>query len=236
MRLAIMQPYFLPYIGYFQLMAAVDRFVVLDDVNYINRGWINRNRLPTSNGTRWLTLPLVAASQNRLIRDLDILPDDGWKRIMECTVAATYAKAPEAAAVLPLFLRWLAAASGNLSAFLSWCLAEAAGYLGVAPDIVYTSSIYPRSGLKGSDRILDICLRERANVYVNAPGGRELYQPSMFAEAGIDLLFLEPKINAQDLLRYSGTEGPVLSILDLMMQNSTDLLHESVNAFQLVRY
>ena len=93
MRLAIMQPYFLPYIGYFQLMAAVDRFVILDDVNYIKGGWINRNRLPARNGTMWLTLPLVGASPNRIIREIEILPDNGWKRAMERTVALTYAEA-----------------------------------------------------------------------------------------------------------------------------------------------
>ena len=74
-----MQPYFLPYIGYWQLLRAVDTFVVLDDVNYINRGWINRNRIAVSGEPCWMTLPLIKASQNKLISEIDLLPDDGWK-------------------------------------------------------------------------------------------------------------------------------------------------------------
>ncbi len=204
-----MQPYFLPYIGYFQLMAAVDRFVILDDVNYIKGGWINRNRLPARNGTMWLTLPLVGASPNRIIREIEILPDNGWKRAMERTVALTYAEATEAALVLPLFRQWLASASGNLSAFLSGCLVDVAKYLRMAPEIVYTSSIHPKDGLKGPERVLDICLREGASVYVNLPGGRELYDPSVFSCAGVELHFLQPQVQALALM-HSGTEGPVL--------------------------
>ena len=79
MRIAVMQPYFLPYIGYWQLIRAVDTFVILDDVNYINRGWINRNRISIRGEPCWMTLPLVGASQNKLISEINLLPDDGWK-------------------------------------------------------------------------------------------------------------------------------------------------------------
>ncbi|MFN9114197.1 MAG: WbqC family protein, partial [Bacteroidota bacterium] len=126
-----MQPYFLPYIGYFQLMAAADRFVFLDDVNYINRGWINRNRLRTPQGPAWFTLPLVGASQNRLICDLEIKPDDGWKRSLERTLSINYSKAPCYAEVFPQFVSTLAAASGNLAQFLTQNLQQLAAWLGL---------------------------------------------------------------------------------------------------------
>lgn len=227
-----MQPYFLPYIGYFQLMAAADRFVFLDDVNYINRGWINRNRLPTPQGPAWFTLPLVGASQNRLICELDIKPDDGWKRSLERTISMTYSKAPYYREVFPLFQGFLSAASGNLAQFLSRNLQEIAAWLGLTTQFVHSSSIYPKEELKGQHRILDICLREGVDIYVNPPGGRELYDDSVFSTAGVQLQFLKPELqNLQ--LTSCGEDGPVLSILDLMMNNSPQALQQAVSTFQV---
>lgn len=232
MRLAVMQPYFLPYIGYFQLMAAADRFVFLDDVNYINRGWINRNRLRTPQGPAWFTLPLIGASQNRLICELDIKPDDGWKRSLERTISTTYSKAPCYAEVFPLFQSFLAAATGNLAQFLSQNLQEVAAWLGLATQFVPSSSIYPKGDLKGQQRILDICLREGAGTYINPPGGRELYDAPIFTAAGVELQFLKPELkNLQ--LGSVGDDGPVLSILDLMMYNSQELLRQAASTFQV---
>ncbi len=232
LKIAVMQPYFLPYLGYFQLLAAVDRFVVLDDVNYINRGWINRNRISSPHGTQWLTIPLSKASQNRLIREIEILPDNGWKMNMSRSVTATYSRAPEAAAVLPLFLGWLTGASGNLSTFLYRSLTDVVRFVGLTTELIPTSAVYPRSGLKGSDRILDICRREGATTYVNLPGGRDLYDSDVFSRAGIQLQFLQPQLDFPSL-RYSGSEGPILSILDLMMLNSSKTLREAVTAFRM---
>ena len=82
MKVAIMQPYFAPYIGYFQLIAAVDVFVVLDDVNYIKGGWINRNKVLCHGKPTWLTVPLQGASPNKKIFELEIAPDNGWKKKM----------------------------------------------------------------------------------------------------------------------------------------------------------
>jgi len=232
LKIAIMQPYFLPYLGYFQLLAAVDRFIVLDDVNYINRGWINRNRIPSSIGTQWLTIPLLKASQNRLIREIDILPDNGWKMRMSRIVTTAYAQAPETADVLPLFLRWLTEASGNLSTFLYRSLTDVVRFVGLKTELVPTSAVYPKSGLKGTDRILDICLREGATTYVNLPGGRDLYDGTEFSKAGVELQFLQPQLELPNV-KYGGSEGPVLSILDLMMLNSRDTLRDAVAAFRM---
>lgn len=83
-----MQPYLLPYLGYYQLMASTDQFVILDDVGFINRGWINRNRIPIAGVSQYITLPLLKASQNREIREIDIAPDDGWKPWLARTLGA----------------------------------------------------------------------------------------------------------------------------------------------------
>ena len=233
MRIAIMQPYFLPYVGYFQLMASVDKFVILDDVNFINRGWVNRNRLPTAHGPAWLTLPLHNASQNRLISELDIFSDDGWKAGMRGTIATCYSKAAERQLMLPLVDHWLEIANGNLSTFLHTTLCDIAERCGILTEIVRTSSVYPKGELRGQHRILDICLREGADVYVNPPGGKALYDGELFASKGVDLRFLQPAIKNLNL-RYSGLDGPVLSVLDLLMQNSYEAMHQAVHTFDLV--
>jgi len=233
MRLAIMQPYFLPYIGYFQLMAAVNKFIILDDVSFINRGWINRNRIPVNEQPHWLTVPLVKASQNRLINEIDIVDDDGWKAKMLRTVEASYIAAPFAETILNLFSQVLADAEGRLSTFLFRTLTQVAAYIGTDVCIEETSAIYPKKDRKGQHRILDVCIREGATSYVNPPGGRELYDTELFASAGIELLFLNPNLDALSL-RYSGQDGPVFSILDLMMLNSCSALKEAVGMCRLV--
>lgn len=231
-KLAIMQPYFFPYLGYWQLLASVDKFILLDDVNYINRGWINRNRIALNGSPSWLTLPLQGASQNRLICDIDIVADDGWKERMRRTLATAYAKAPQASMAQTLFETWLAQADGNLSAALHRSIMQIVDALGIQTTIVPSSRIYPKGELKGADRILDICLREEACVYVNPPGGKELYDAAMFRAAGVELQFLQPDLH-RDELRSGASDGSVLSILDSMMHNSAEELAGAVNRFEL---
>jgi hypothetical protein len=232
LRLAIMQPYLFPYLGYWQLLSAVDRFVVLDDVNYINRGWINRNRVAVNGSPVWLTVPLQGASQNRLICDIDIVADNGWKGKMMRMMTTAYARAPQAEPALQLFGDWLAGAGGNLSAALVDSLRRVAAALEIDVDIVATSRHHARNGLTGQDRILDICRRESATTYVNLPGGRALYDPAAFRDADIELTFLEPDLHI-DHLRSGGGDGAVLSILDSMMYNSRSALAAAVRQFGL---
>ena len=232
MKLAVMQPYLFPYLGYWQLLAAVDKFVILDDVNYINRGWINRNRVAVNGKPAWFTVPLVGASQNRLINEMEIVPDNGWKRKMERMMTEAYAQAPEAQDVLPLLHRWLAGASGSLSRFLYETIKEVATFLGIATTIVPSSSIYPKNDLKGQSRILDICRREGATTYVNPPGGSEIYDAELFRRAGIELIFLQPDLHTGQL-QSGADECVVLSIIDHMLCNPREMLVDAVASFGL---
>lgn len=232
MKLAIMQPYFLPYIGYFQLIAAVDKFILLDDVNYIQRGWINRNRIALLGAPAWLTIPLMKASQNRLICDIDILPDHGWKEKIWRTLEMVYARAPEREVGLNLMQDWLKTACGRLSEWLYVIISDLVQFFGLTTVIVPTSRIYPKQGLTGQARILDICRQENATHYINALGGRNLYDQARFRDAGIDLLFIEPKIQSTRLRTGLG-QYEVLSILDHIMLNPRESLIEAVKTFDL---
>ena len=147
-------------------------------------------------------------------------------------VSTAYAKAPESGPVLSLFEPWLNRADGNLSAALYLSITQISAALGITTTIIPSSSIYPKNDLKGQDRILDICQREKASVYVNPPGGRELYDAKAFRQAGIELTFLQPNLH-QNELRTGATDGSVLSILDSMMHNPAKELADAVTYFEL---
>lgn len=227
-----MQPYFLPYIGYFQLIAAVDKFILLDDVNYINRGWINRNRISIRGQPHWVTLPLVKASQNRLISEIELQSNTDWRRKLAQTVRANYAKAPFFAQAYPIIEKVFDFPTLNLSAFLYHSFGLVTAYLGITTLIMPTSAVYPRGDLKGQHRILDICQRVGATSYLNPPGGKELYDVELFSAGGVELHFLEPNLYEMNLI-YGGNEGPILSILDLMMLNDPNLIKQNLECYQL---
>lgn len=214
-----MQPYFLPYVGYWQLVSAVDKFVLLDDVNYINRGWIARNRIMGSGGKpQWMTLPVQGASQNKLICELDLVPDDGWRSRLSTTVRHSYGKAPFFEAAFPCFEETMAGATGNLSEFLAGSIVRMAKFMGLDTEIIPTSREFPKGNLRGAQRIIDICRRLGASAYINPPGGTDLYDADDFRDADIALYFLRPKL-AESSLRSSAEDGAVLSILDTLMYN-----------------
>ncbi|MEA5527950.1 WbqC family protein [Nodularia spumigena] len=232
MPIAVMQPYFLPYIGYFQLMATVDKFVLLDDVNYINRGWINRNRICINQQPHWFTVPLVKASQNRLISDLEIQSNSDWKSKLDKTIINNYRKTPFFADVYPIFEQIINFSNLSLSAFLYHSLKLIADYLSIKTTIIPTSSVYSKENLKGQDRIIDICVKETADSYFNLPGGKKLYDRDLFRNNNIDLYFIEPVLK-NIKLSYGANEGPVLSMLDLMMWNHANEIKQALTVYQL---
>jgi hypothetical protein len=231
MRVAIMQPYFLPYIGYWQLIAAADQFVVLDDVHFIKRGWINRNQIAVDNKPMWLTLPLDKASQNKLIHEITILDDDGWKKRMEKTIRYTYYKSPSFSAVAAVLTELLQQAEGNLSAYLSEMISIISSMLEISTVIVPTSRIFPKRGLSGQERVLDICKQLGATQYINPPGGKALYDPGRFLAEGIRLNFLEAPTKTN--LRAGLDNGKPLSILDTLMYNSPNDIRRVVAEFKI---
>lgn len=220
MRLAVMQPYLFPYLGYFQLMAAVDRFVVLDDVNYINRGWINRNRILLNGKPHTFTIPLDGASQNRLIRDIEISGEyDSWAIRFRKTLQHGYSGAANFAKAMVAIESILAFPGRNLSAYLTNSLRLICDYMGIRTEIIQTSSIYAKKGLAGADRIMDICKKNGADTYVNPQGGRELYAEAAFASRGVKLEFLEPEL--AEYPQKTKKFIPGLSVIDYMMNTSS---------------
>jgi hypothetical protein len=230
MKIAIMQPYFFPYLGYFQLINAVDRFYLYDDANFISRGWVNRNRVLLAGKPHWFTLPLVRASQNRKINEHCVARDRNFGKL-EAILKHAYGRAPLFEQVFPLLCRLLQDEENNLAVLLKNTLLAVSEYLGVSKPILLTSDMGIPEEAKGQNRILDICSSAGASSYLNPIGGRQLYDHDTFAKRGIELIFLKsrPVIYQQ----YAREFQPYLSIIDLMMFNDPSTIQNMLDAYDL---
>lgn len=231
MKLAIMQPYIFPYIGYFQLIRSVDRFVMLDDVSYINKGWINRNNILVNGKSNLFSIPLKDASQNKLINEIDILQDGKWQSKFLKTLTLSYKKAACFESVFSLMEEIINSPISNISAFNHNAIVKIINYLGIDTEIVSSSSIYKNKNLKAQNRIIDICLKEKASVYINPAGGVDLYQKEDFRQQAIECYFIKSGDVTYD--QFKNEFVPWLSIIDLLMFNTVVKMDEILNQYEL---
>lgn len=232
MKLAIMQPYIFPYIGYFQLINAVDKFVVYDDVNFINKGWINRNNLLIANKPFLFTIPLQDASQNRLIRDIRLVKEEGWKHKFLRTIEQSYKKAPRFNEIFSLINGVLFSGAENIGTLASQSLRAVTEYLGIPAEFVDTSAVYCNNHLKAQERILDICMREKADHYINPVGGMEIYTRQLFEDRGVKLNFLRSQ--AGPYRQFDGEFTPNLSMIDVLMFNAKETIGQMLQSYELI--
>lgn len=232
MTIAIMQPYILPYIGYLQLMATVDKFILYDDVNFINRGWINRNRILVNGQDFMFTVPLKNASQNKLINEIELSDDSKWREKLLKTIEQAYKKAPQFGVVYGLMEQIINNKSEKLSDFVADSFVILNEYLEIDTQIVRTSAIYDNTHLKAQERILDICQQEQAQHYINPIGGMELYDRSFFEQSNIKLNFIKSKpVHYQ---QFKNQFMPWLSVLDLLMFCDVPTVKAFLLEFELV--
>lgn len=215
MKLAIMQPYFLPYVGYFQLMAATGRFVVLDNVNFIKGGYIHRNRIWLGRHAGWFRLPVEHASPNRRIDEHRLALSDRERARLLRMAYQGYAAAPCRDEGMSILERCLSAGKPGLVETLIAALHLCVASLGLKVDFRVASELAIDSSLRGEQRVLSICRQLRATSYVNLPGGRSLYDAQAFNRQGCSLGFLEPGLLPYEQGRREFM--PNLSILDLIM-------------------
>lgn len=228
MKTAIMQPYFFPYLGYWQLIHAADLFVIYDDVNYIKQGWINRNRILINGREHFLTLPLSKAGSFKQIRGIEIA---GGKEKLIKTIEQAYKKATHFSQAFPVIFDILSDTTENLAGFLIQGIQKMARYLQISTELIVSSQIEKSLGLKGKERVLDICRRLNTTTYINAPGGRDLYSIDDFGHSGIGLRFLETHFSTYPQNAESFIPG--LSIIDVMMNNAYERVQSMLNEFKL---
>ena len=228
-----MQPYIFPYIGYFQLIKAVDKFIIYDDVNYIKQGWINRNNILLQDKSHLFSLPLKDASSFKKINEIELneMLFPKWKTKFFKTLE-TYKKAPYYETVKPLLEKILMADNGKLSDIIYHSLVEISKYLNIHTIIEKTSTVYQNSELSRAERLVDISNQEKANTYINPLGGQELYDKKYFSDHNIDLFFI--KTNTIEYQQFTDTFVPWLSIIDVMMFNSVEEINEMLNRFELI--
>jgi len=232
MKVAIMQPYLFPYIGYFQLIKAVDKFVVLDDVNYINKGWINRNNILVNGKSNMFTVPLKEASQNKLINEIEISSDLKWKEKLLKTIEQSYKKSPYYNLISPVIIEIINHDNKNLSEFICFSLNKINEYLGIDTLVIPSSSIYNNRDLKAQNKIIDICLKESADTYVNPIGGIELYDKSEFEKKKLTLFFI--KSNDIQYKQFNNDFVPWLSIIDVLMFNSKEQINSYLDDYKFI--
>jgi hypothetical protein len=231
MTLGIMQPYFLPYIGYWQLLAAVDRFVVYDNIKYTKQGWINRNRFLRHGTDAFFTLPLKKASDFLDIRDR-VIADNFHPRSVLNPLGEAYRHAPFFEDVFPVVDAIVSNAARNLFDYVYDTIHGIASYLDIGTPLIVSSTIPIDHGLKADQKVLAICGAFGATTYVNSIGGRELYSVDAFAARGVELKFLQPR----PLVYRQFTEPfvPNLSLVDVMMFNSRDAVKAMLREYDLV--
>ncbi len=234
MKLAIMQPYFFPYIGYFQLINAVDKFVFYDDVNFIKQGWINRNRVLMNGEDFLFIVPIENVSSFTLIKDSYIKSNiyPKWKNKFIKTLEQSYKKAPFYLQAFTIIENILNSNYKTISELAIMSVKQIAVYLNIKTEYIISSERYVNKDLEKKTRLIDICKHEKVTNYINAIGGIELYKKEDFAKEGIQLSFIK-SLNIE-YKQFNNVFVPWLSIIDVMMFNSAEEIIGMLDKYELV--
>ncbi len=232
MKIAVMQPYFFPYIGYWQLINSVDKFVILDDVNYIKRGYINSNYILVNGQKYKFTLSVEKASQNKLINETKLFFPVSERQSFMKTISLAYKKSPFFDEVYQMLEKIVMSDERDLTTLIRTSLEIILEYLGLNKEILLSSAIKKDAGLRAERRIIEINKRLEADVYINAIGGQSLYSKEDFNLEGIELKFLKMRPITYKQLSNSFVEN--LSFIDVLMNNSIEEIVWMLEQYDLI--
>jgi len=248
-----MQPYFFPYLGYFQCIHAVDRYILYDNINYIKEQWVHRNRILINMSPRYLRLVLVKKSSFIKIRDTKLVANPSWRKENLKSLFLGYKSAPYFDQVYPVMESLMMYDTDSLSDFNSIAIIQIATLLEIPTKIVPNSASYfdieeklanPESlevltkKYRLTDyaqkklRIFEICSKENATTFINAIGGQELYHKSEFLQNGIQLLF----VNSHDYTYDQNSDQfhPHLSIIDVLFHCGVEGTKKMIPNYTLI--
>lgn len=232
MKIGIMQPYFFPYIGYWQLINEVDKFVIYDNIQFTKKGWIRRNRILCNGKDKMISLPIKKDSDFLDVKER-FLPDDFDKSKSKILnqIKTAYKKAPEFQNVFPIIEKVMNCKEENLFFFIFETVKVVAEYLDIDTEIIVSSELNVDDDLKGKNRVIQTCKVMEGDEYINPIGGLELYDKEEFELNGIDLKFIrtEKVIYKQ----FENEFVPSLSIIDVLMFNSVEEVKEMLQQFTL---
>jgi hypothetical protein len=231
MRLGIMQPYFMPYIGYWQLLALVDEFVVYDNIQYTKKGWINRNRFLQKGEDALFTIPVKKGSDFLEIVKRSVADEFDRDKLIN-QLGASYQKAPFFETVFPVVTSIIRAEHRNLFDYVHHSIRVTAEFLGIKIPIIIASTVAIDHSLRGESKVIAICKALGATTYLNAIGGQALYSKSTFDKQGIALRFIKTRPICYQ--QYADPFVNNLSIIDVMMFNSKETIRAMLGEYDLV--
>ena len=234
MRLGIMQPYFLPYIGYFQLLNYCDAFVLYDDIEYTKKGWITRNRIQFNGDIRLFSLNLKKDSDYLAIRDRSLAESFDRSKLLR-SFEAVLRKAPHYEETIKFLRPIISYSSNDLFSYVENSIALVCQQLGVTTKLVKSSELDIDPGLRGQERVLEICSRLDAEQYINPIGGSDLYDLESFKSRGLDLRFIKSRLSFYE----QGRNGfvPALSIVDQLAYCGVDRVKSDLDHdFDLIEF
>ena len=233
MKIGIMQPYFFPYLGYWQTLNAVDKYVIYDDVNYIKNGWINRNNILLNKQKHLITIPLDGASPFLLINQIKTTPRLNEKEKLLKTIEAAYKKAPYFDVVFPMVHDVIMEDSCLIINALVKQFKSICKYLDIKTELIVSSTMEKNNELKAQDKVIHICKLLGGTQYINAIGGQELYNFEDFKKNGLELSFLKTEFTPYK--QFKNEFIPGLSMIDILMFNSPSEIKTMLNAYSLIK-
>ncbi len=233
MKLAIMQPYFLAYIGYFQLISSVDKFVIGDNLQYTRRGWFNRNKI-LNNGKEFpFVIPIKKEGSYKNVNLINLAKNSHAERgEILARIKHFYSKAPYYSANYPIIRKIFLHDSSNLFDFIDYSIREITTHLNINTQFILASSLDIDRGKSGYERIIEICKHLNTDIYINPIGGTKLYDKNFFLKEGIELKFIKSKNIVYRQFNHEFV--PWLSIIDVLMFNSIEEINEMLNQYELI--
>ena len=230
MKLAIMQPYFFPYLGYWQLIHAVDKFIVYDNIQYTKKGWINRNYFLRNSEKVLFSIPLKKDSDFLNVVDRKISDDFNKEKLLN-QLQEVYKNAPFFYQIFPIICDIVRYEQDNLFDFIFYSIKKICEVLNIKTKLVVSSHLQIDHTLKSEEKVIALCKYEKADIYINAIGGQTLYDSKTFNDAGIELQFIEMKPLSYP--QKSTEFVSYLSIIDVLMNVGVEGVKEHLNAFEL---
>ena len=253
-KLAAMQPYFMPYVGYWQAISAVDKYILYGNLTFIKDAWMNRNRIRQKNGlVNIITVPLQRKSSNTLINDIQIDNSFKWNEKLLKAILLNYSKAEYFDEIYPLMEQLFTQRYDTLMQLNAQTICDVANFLEIKTEIDYDNSRYlemeeilkdieadysklpyleKTRPIRKVARVFEFCRRENSKHFINAIGGRELYDKDEFAQYGIKLEFVET--HHIEYNQFGNPFEPNLSIIDVLMHNGKERTQQLLNEYTLV--
>lgn len=235
MKLGIMQPYFLPYIGYFQLINHLDEFIIYDNIQYTKKGWITRNRYLNNGSVEIFSINIKKDSDFLDVKDRvisEVFRDKECSKILR-KIEASYKKAPCFINIYPTIEAIFNYKDDNLFAYINNSIIQICNLLDIGTKLVTSSSLDIDPAFKGKDRVISACNYIGASDYINSIGGTELYSKEEFKENSIDLKFIKSTLIPYEQVSCNSFE-PYLSILDVLFNCGIEQTKNMLNEFEII--